>query len=240
MGLREVGKSRRRRRILDAARDLIESGGAEGFSIKSVAEAAELSVATLYNLFSSRDGILSALLMESIVSLEARLDALAPESPIDRIAAIARMAVEEFTTDEAFYRPLLTLVEQIESRARLLDLTRRCVDLGHECIGLAIEAGDLRALVDPRVLAHQIFMTFIHALRMWSSGSSSSALFAAQVTHFRTLILAAVANEPLRGELQEQLRTLDGAMRELVKADLVPSDSERQATPFTPAQGATR
>lgn len=240
MGLREVGKSRRRRRILEAARGLIEMGGAEGFSIRTVAEASELSVATLYNLFGSREGILIALLMESIHSLEERLDALAPANSIDRITAISNMAIVEFTSDEAFYRPLLSLVEQIESRERLLGLIRRCVDLGHGCIALAIEAGQLQAIADPRVLAHQIFMTFIHALRMWSSGLSSSDLFAAQVIHFRTLILAAVANEPLRGELQCQLRMLDTAMRELAEANLVPSDFEQQVTPSTLKKGASK
>jgi len=240
MSLREVGKTRRRRRILDAARTLIESGGEEGFSIKPVADAAELSVATIYNLFGSKEGLLVALLMESILSFEKRLDELAPATPIDRIGAISDLAVSEFTSEARFYRPLLYLIEKMGSRAQLLGVIRRCVDLGHESIGWAVETGDIQAVVEPRVLAHQIFMAFIHALRMWSSGLSSSDLFQAQVVHFRTLMLAAVANEPLRSKLHEQLRALNTSMLEL--ADLEPDliGPEPEAGPTTIEQGATR
>jgi len=240
MSLREIGKTRRRRRILDAARALIESGGEESFSIKPVAGAAELSVATIYNLFGSKEGLLVALLMESILSFETRLDELAPETPIDRIGAISGLAVSEFTSEARFYRPLLCLIEQMGSRAQLLGVIRRCVDLGHEAIGSAVETGDIQAVVEPRVLAHQIFMGFIQALRMWSSGLSSSDLFEAQVVHFRTLVLAAVANEPLRSQLHEQLRALNKTMLEL--ADLEPDVTglELEARPTTIEQGATQ
>ena len=240
MSLREVGKARRRRRILEAARALIESGSASDFSIKPVADAAELSVATLYNLFGSKEGVLFALLMESIHSFEERLGELAPASPIDRIAAISDLAVAEFTSEERFYRPLLHLIEQMGSRAQLLAVIRRCVDLGHECIGRAIEVGDIQALVEPRVLAHQIFMAFVHALRMWSSGMCSSELFEAQVVHFRVLMLAAVANEPLRSRLHEQLRALDAPMLELSDLGQGAFDSGFQVVPSQIERGARR
>jgi len=240
MSLREVGKTRRRRRILDAARTLIESGGEESFAIKPVADAAELSVATIYNLFGSKEGLLVALLMESVLSFEKRLDELAPATPIDRVGAISALAVSEFTSEARFYRPLLHLIEQMGSRTQLLGVIRHCVDLGHEAIGWAIETGDIQAVVEPRVLAHQIFMAFIHALRMLSSGLSSSELFEAQVVHFRTLMLAAVANEPLRSKLHEQLRTLNTPMLKLADLDPDRIGSELEASPTTIKQGATR
>lgn len=229
MSLREIGKLRRRRRILDAARDRIEAGGAEGFSIKSVAGAAQVSVATLYNLFGSKEGVLIGLLMESIAQFEKELEELDVARPIDRIEAIAQLAIEEFTSEEHFYRTLLGLIERMDSRAQLLGVIRRCVDLGHESIRSAVRTGEIQPVVDPRVLAHQIFMGFVHALRMWSSGLSSSDLFEAQVVHFRTLMLAGVANEPLRSELHDRLRALDASMLELVEFGSRLSDPERQA-----------
>jgi AcrR family transcriptional regulator len=236
MSLREVGKSRRRHRIRDAARARIESGGAEEFSIKGVAEAAEVSVATVYNLFGSREGLLIALLMESILGLEARLDEIAPANPIDRIAAISDLAVAEFIAEEDFYRPLLRLIEQMDSRVHLLEVIRRCVDLGNDCIGEAIEVGDLQSVVGPRVLAHQIFMAFVHALRMWSSGTTNSDLFGVQVAHFRTLMLAGVATDDLRSELHEQLRSLEVSMVEVAGLATDATDSLSSAPSFLPSQ----
>jgi len=238
MSLREAGKSRRRQRILRAARRLIESGGAESFSIKAVAESAELSVATLYNLFGSKEAILIALLVESIQSFEERLDALAPATPIERITAISDLAVGEFTSAERFYRPLLSLVEQMGSRAQLLGVIRRCVDLGEVSLRWAIETGALQAVVEPRVLSHQIFMAFVHSLRMWSSGVTSSRLFEAQVLHFRTLMLAGVASEPLREELLRRLEELNAAMLELVDFGTDRFDLQRRGAPRALEKGA--
>lgn len=238
MSLREAGKSRRRQRILRAARRLIESGGFESFSIKAVAESAELSVATLYNLFGSKEAILIALLVESIQSFEERLDALAPATPIERITAISDLAVGEFTSAERFYRPLLSLVEQMGSRAQLLGVIRRCVDLGEASLRWAIETGDLRAVVEPRVLSHQIFMAFVHSLRMWSSGLASARLFEAQVLHFRTLMLAGVASEPLREELHRRLEELNASMLELVDFGTDRFDQPRRGAPRALEKGA--
>jgi len=240
MSLREIGKSRRRRRILDAARGRIESGGAENFSIKGVADSAQVSVATLYNLFGSKEGILIALLTESIGHFEKQLDELDVARPIDRIGVIAQLAIEEFTSEEHFYRTLLGLIERMDSRAQLMGVIRRCVDLGHESIRSAVRTGEIQAVVEPRVLAHQIFMGFVHALRTWSSGLSSSDLFEAQVAHFRTLMLAGVANEPLRSQLHDQLRALDASMLELVDLGSDLSDPERKAGyRMTPSENPT-
>ncbi len=240
MSLREVGKARRRGRILRAARRLIESGGAESIALKPVADAAELSLATLYNLFGSKEGVLIALLLESIQSFEERLSKLAPTRPVDRLAAIADLAVAEFTAHERFYRSLFHSIEQMGSRTQLLAVIRRCVDLGHESIAQAIEAGDLEPLVEPRVLAHQIFMAFVHALRTWSSGGSSSDLFAAQVAHFRSVMLAAVAHEPLRSELRRKLRALNAPMRALADLGREACELEAAMPPRRIQRGARR
>ena len=61
MGLREKNLERRRQRILAATRALIAREGADGWSMRKVAQAAEVSVPTLYNLFGSKDEIRSAM-----------------------------------------------------------------------------------------------------------------------------------------------------------------------------------
>ena len=83
-------------------------------------------------------------------------------------------------------------------------------------------------------------MAFVHALRMWSSGLCSSDLFEAQVVHFRVLMLAAVANEPLRSQLHEQLRALDAPMLELSDLGRRRFDSGLQVIPSQIEKGATR
>ena len=61
MGVREEGKNKRRDRITAAARSLIQSGES-GFRMRALAEEAGVSIATPYNLFGSKQAILSAVM----------------------------------------------------------------------------------------------------------------------------------------------------------------------------------
>ena len=57
---RELGKSKRRREILAAARDLMRQSDDLGFSMRTLADRAGVSIATPYNLFGSKQAWLSA------------------------------------------------------------------------------------------------------------------------------------------------------------------------------------
>jgi len=70
-----------RERIVAAARDLLESDDAEGFSIDAVARRAGVARMTIYNQFESKAGLLEAL-----------FDSLAARGPLGQMADIFRMA----------------------------------------------------------------------------------------------------------------------------------------------------
>ena len=217
MSLREVGKTRRRKRILEAARQCIQDGGAQNLSLKGIAEAAEVSVATLYNLFGSKEGIMVALLLLSIESFgQRRLASSSPDGRVSespgQIDSLTSIAIEEFVSDEFFYRELLKSLRQMESRVHLNGLVGHCLDLGEPIVESMVAAGELVDVVSPRVLSHQIFMNFVHAVQLWSNGITSSAQFRAQIAHSQCLLLAGVATESLRVKLHARLRELDSEM----------------------------
>ena len=64
--LREVNIESRRQRILEAARSLIAGGGMQSLSMRKLAAESGLAVATLYNLYGSRDEILFALIQDGV------------------------------------------------------------------------------------------------------------------------------------------------------------------------------
>ena len=66
MSLREKQMAARRARILDAAGSLIRETGGTEFTMVTVADQAEVSHATPYNLFGSKNGLLYALLDRSL------------------------------------------------------------------------------------------------------------------------------------------------------------------------------
>lgn len=69
-----------RERIVAAARDLLESADAEGFSIDAVARRAGVARMTIYNQFESKAGLLEAL-----------FDSLAARGPLGQMADIFKM-----------------------------------------------------------------------------------------------------------------------------------------------------
>jgi AcrR family transcriptional regulator len=231
MGLREVGKKRRRTRILEAARECIRVGGAESLSLKAIARSAELSVATLYNLFGSKEGILVALLVSSIESFRQRSPGSSFAAGRRQIDSLSTVAIDEFASDEFFYRELIKSLRQMESRVHLSGLVGLCLDLGEPIVNRMVAAGDLTEVVSPRVLSHHLFMVFVHAVQLWSSGITTSEQFRIQVAHSQCLLLAGVAKGSFRDKLHARLRELDRAMLEFSRQQPVSSEMSVDLTP---------
>src|SRR5882762_5211494 len=91
---RQAGDTRRR--IVDAARQLLQSEGYDGMTVEAIAQRAEVSAQSVYAIFQSKTGILIALLDQSTFGLdydEVVLQALSasdPETRLRRAAGVAR------------------------------------------------------------------------------------------------------------------------------------------------------
>jgi len=86
MGLREKQTGERRERILDAARKLMRRTGGTGFTMRALAKEAGVSLATPYNLFRSKSGVLYALQR----TLPGTLDSLTDKRPGGKRSRVAR------------------------------------------------------------------------------------------------------------------------------------------------------
>src|SRR5215216_6750354 len=109
-GRREQGKERRRRRILDAAAQLVEADGLDGLTMRRLSEAAGVSYATVYNLIGSKEDVLVALLRSGLEDLGAQLAAVASRDPLDRARALVAGVVDHFVARPALYRALVQAV----------------------------------------------------------------------------------------------------------------------------------
>ena len=67
-GLRGRKKARRRDEIIAAARELFAEQGIDGTTMADIAAAAEVSAATVFNYFGSKDGILVAMITEGVAA----------------------------------------------------------------------------------------------------------------------------------------------------------------------------
>lgn len=75
-GLRQRKAEATRRRLLDAARELMAAGGAESLTIAALASRADIGLGTYYNYFETREAIIDAVILDIVESLGQRLDAL--------------------------------------------------------------------------------------------------------------------------------------------------------------------
>jgi AcrR family transcriptional regulator len=82
---RETAKGERRARIVDAACELLRESGVEDLSVKAVAARAGLSLSTLYNLFASKDAILTSVYDQDLLQFAARVEEARCADALDRI-----------------------------------------------------------------------------------------------------------------------------------------------------------
>lgn len=102
-------KARTKRRLLDAALDLVAERG-EAFSVADVVERAEVSHGTFYNHFDDRDAVTQAVVDELLSGLALGLEAAVDESdPVQRFASITVLAIRRATEHPRGFEALLRL-----------------------------------------------------------------------------------------------------------------------------------
>ena len=115
-GIREKGKARRKQQIIQAAKHLLAAGGIEALSTRRLAEAAELSVHTLYALVGSKNKILEAVMEDNHNRVLGDILAINAQHPIEQIFAIVesthRIIAEDAAAQKPLMRVLMTLFDE--------------------------------------------------------------------------------------------------------------------------------
>lgn len=97
MSIRIKNKLKRRREILDAATVLIEQQGYQKTTIDAIADSAEVGVATVYNYFQNKEGIVRELLVPEIQAIFDKGTTLLehpPEDPVEAMLSLFRLTFQ--------------------------------------------------------------------------------------------------------------------------------------------------
>ena len=185
---------RRRQRILAATRELIARDGVQGWSMRKVAETANVSVPTLYHLFGSKDQIRAALCGGFFDSLDQTLEEDWHEhGPVKQLLVLVEASVDQVLEREATTRPALLAQEQGrggERRTMPMAIERK-----RSAIQTAIDAGLLRNDLSADLLATQSYEGFHRAAVLWARGVLNSDAFRSKALYGACICLLAVANE---------------------------------------------
>ncbi len=93
-------RSQTRQAILDAALELIEASGIDGWSMRELADKVDYTPGALYRYFDAKTSLLAALADDALAALRDRLlDVPAGESPIERLEGLGH-AYLAYASDE--------------------------------------------------------------------------------------------------------------------------------------------
>ncbi|HKF92477.1 MAG TPA: TetR/AcrR family transcriptional regulator [Acidimicrobiia bacterium] len=208
-GRREQGKERRRRRILDAAAQLVEADGLDGLTMRRLSEAAGVSYATVYNLIGSKEDVLVALLRSGLEDLGAQLAAVASRDPLDRARALVAGVVDHFVARPTLYRALVQAVHDPAAGTRGVPIRRRTIALYEDSIRDAMTSGLLRDDLDPHVLGLHVTLAVNGVIRRWAAGEMNAAGFRAEADYALRVSLLGVATPSTRTKLIAELRACE-------------------------------
>lgn len=163
-------KERNREAVKDAAVKIIRREGMAALTMRHLAEVAEVSLKTPYNLFGSKTGVLIALLEDASIGLAQTLATAKNRLIVEGLlAGIDRMR-DFFARDEAFYRDVYWGImsgEQSDTRTAAVD---RTIELSQATIVRAIANHELDADTDAADLGRHIAIQLLSVLGMWGSG----------------------------------------------------------------------
>lgn len=164
---RELNKARTRAAILEAARAGFARDGVAATTMEDIADAAQVSRATLFNYFTGKGEILDQLAVEMNENFMARLDRIrdAVAEPAERVRRLMTESGEALAAEGHRWRAVIGYLELGWNEAGLADRMERMTASFESLLG----HGPGRAH-ERRVLAEMIVATYVGTVHNWRLG----------------------------------------------------------------------
>jgi len=218
MGLREKQTAERKRRILDVADSLIRQTGGTEFSMRMLAEKAEVSPATPYNLFGSKEGILSASLARTLT--RTMFEGLAPQSeePLDFVITASGTAVDLLVDNRKLLRPLyLYLLGVVDPTHRPAHI-RRSVRYWRTVADTALSAANPSNSVDDidrESVGYTLFAHFLGLLELWVHEDIDDDVFRGRAIYGGLQLILPFAEPEAAGHIQDRIAAAKSTLTDL-------------------------
>lgn len=200
MNNRERNKAHNRNKILAAARDLLKEGGLEGLSMRSLAERAQVSSRTPYNLFGSKTDVLLALLDDPLRQLGESLP-VAFESGILRASMkLIDDAYALYAPDIEYYRNIFWGVMTSDHPAARAANLERAQQIAQVLLGQALARQELLPATPLESLARHILLAVAGLLGLWGNALISAPELVAEIKITLAYSLSRHCSPSLRDE----------------------------------------
>lgn len=194
----ERRQERTRQDVLDATGVLVAEAGVVGLTMRKLAERAGVAVATLYNQFGDREGVLVAFVSSGLDQLEVDLDAQPDAGLIDTTRHLFEALDTEFADEPEVWRPIFASMQAGLQTHGMGEVGDRVVAYIEGDLAKAAAEGMFAVDVDVAALARHIFTTRMNRLEKWAHALIEWEQYRESSTLGLELILAAVLREPHR------------------------------------------
>jgi AcrR family transcriptional regulator len=197
-GLRERGKRRRTERILDAALELLREDPEGNVTVERIADRAEVSPMTVFNLVGNREQLWSAMADRALESLD--VQSITADDPQERARRIVDAVVRVLRSDAAVFRALLS---GWGSSGHMLahDPTNALM----QCLQDAADAGHIRADVNLRRYGEVMSAGLIGTIQQWTAGLLGDRAFGTRARAVVDVVFAAGRIETIETKVDGSL-----------------------------------
>lgn len=225
-GLRTRNMQARRIRILAEARRLLVAGGIDALNLRDLAQAAGVTVPTIYNLIGSKEDLLAALFTNILDEVASRIADAHAQTPLEVAEALVIQSASIFAEDENYYRSAFLAIDYLHrltpGQASVVRLYAQGDQLLIAGIAACRDAGLLCGDVAPHRLATLVSRSFNENLRDWAAGLIPLAAFREGALADMYIALASDACPAFRAQLIKKLNTLNADLNDSkVKHDAI-------------------
>jgi AcrR family transcriptional regulator len=216
---RERHKDERRARIVAAAEGLMREVGADDISVKMIAERADVSAATIYNLFGAKGAVLEKVYARDFEKFAARMAEAGAARALDQVFESIRIAADLYRSDPAFYRGM-TIRDPRAEPELVISVQKPRQAFWEMLLAQAVAEGDLAPGIRADLIATAMMQLGGGAFGAWLAELTSVHEMEQQTCYGLARLLVGVATPAGRARLQARIDAL-----ETVRAPVLPKTS---------------
>ena len=200
VGPNRSGWDRRQERtrgdVLAAAGEIIAVDGVDGLTMRKLAARAGVAVATLYNQFGDRGGVLIAFVSNGLDQLEGDIDDQPTRAPIDTTRALFEAFDRTLSAAVDVWRPIFATIESGPGADGMGAVGDRFVQIIEHDLARAAAEELLVPGCDTARLARHIFNTRMNRTEKWAVGAIDWQEYRESSNLGLELVFAAVLESP--------------------------------------------
>lgn len=211
----EKGKSARKRRILNAARELVSESDENGLSMRVLAENAGVSVATPYNLFGSKRAVLLQLFEDDARRFGTIFEAKCSSDKLLKIFELNEMTFDFWDNERDYFRNLMSALYRSQDADLRVSVLRPRNSYLKQLVRDCIADGLLDPATNAVLLSRLMVGLHSHIAQDWAAGNVSSERARLDIGYAHSTILLSAGTRRSTHRLLELQHDYQAKLEEL-------------------------